>query len=236
MVPHIISSQLGPLEPLIKFGDGRRHKALWPHSKEVVAQTIVVPSQRWAALFHDVGKPETIRFNKTQNNGRISFHGHEARGAAIFRKWSIASGLWAVAEDERVEIEFLIGASGRLDGEEWSDHAIRVLDTEFGPRLPALIRFARADCTSRYPQNRREHQERLDLFERRLQEVRKLDEDRNVLPKGLGTEICQMLDRQPGTWLGKVMNDLRDRVLAGELPRCGEIDIYLTEVKKTQPT
>jgi len=223
----IMSTLFPELFDIIGFGDGKEHKDLWLHTKQVVAQAAPVPSQRWTALFHDIGKPRTIRRLK----GEVSFHGHEAVSSDMFWKIIERSKLWDENMGEAREIAWLIGHSGRIDCKnvrEWTDSAVRRLITDCGPRLPALIRFVRADVTTKNEARYQRHLQKLDELIKRVEEVKKIDEDRNVLPKGLGTAVLSMHpDRNPGKWLGNIIDGVRTRVLSGELERDRDVGYYL---------
>src|SRR5690606_20716080 len=47
------------LTKIVGFGDGESHKDVWRHTKQVVIQCLPRLAVRWAALFHDIGKPRT---------------------------------------------------------------------------------------------------------------------------------------------------------------------------------
>ncbi len=72
------------IEALVGFGgEDSGHKDLWEHTKLVVGQTKSQVLLRWAALFHDVGKPRCFTKNA---QGKISFHHHESVSAKLFAK------------------------------------------------------------------------------------------------------------------------------------------------------
>lgn len=216
---------------IVGFGDDKTHKDLWKHVKQVVVQCPPSPKLRWVALFHDIGKPQTFKMIK----GEVSFHGHETRGANMFRHQIVPrTGLWEREPGEADEIEWLIRNSNRVDcgnNNEWTDSAIRRIDKECGWRLPDLIRFARADVTTGRPERYRRHQAKLDELSRRIKEVQKIDADRNVLPKGLGQVLLEHYGKPPGPWLGAEMNRLRDLVLSGQLERNREIEYYISHLE-----
>ena len=57
----------------------RQHKDVFTHTMRVLDATPPQAETRWAALLHDIGKPET----KFVKRGRVRFHGHEEVGARI---------------------------------------------------------------------------------------------------------------------------------------------------------
>ena len=65
-----------------------QHKDVYAHSLKVLSQAMDQEEDgpdlvlRWAALLHDIGKPDT--FDNT--DGKVSFHHHEVVGAKLARK------------------------------------------------------------------------------------------------------------------------------------------------------
>jgi poly(A) polymerase len=104
---------------------------------------------KWAALFHDVGKPAT-RAGGDGETGRITFHRHDERGADLFRDFA-HHFCWSRKRTERVAR--LIGMHMhpfhlcniiRRDGE-ISRRALLKLCRRAGDDLPALFLLAMAD-------------------------------------------------------------------------------------------
>jgi len=57
----ILAACLPEVEATVDFAQemGRRHKDVWKHTKQVVAQSLLETGIRWAALLHDIGKVDT---------------------------------------------------------------------------------------------------------------------------------------------------------------------------------
>src|SRR5664280_679750 len=69
---------------MVGFGDGEwRHKDVWKHTKQVVAQAELRLEVRYAALFHDIGKVKTRSISP---DGEVHFLGHAEVGARLFDK------------------------------------------------------------------------------------------------------------------------------------------------------
>lgn len=211
------------IEAIVGFG-GRGHKALWPHTTQVVAQTLPKVHLRWAALFHDVGKVATF-----SDAGKVSFHGHEAKSAQLFARAATRTGLFE--EAERAQIRFLIYNLGYVESYEssWSDNAVRRLyrDLDAGPRLADLIALARADITTRYEEKRRAHHKRMHELQTRIDTLKAQDAIPPALPKGLGHVLMRDMGLSPSKELGEVMAKLKALVEAGSLPRNDRPDAYL---------
>ncbi len=101
--------------------DGRQHKDVWAHTKQVVRQTVRRPLVRWAALLHDIGKVPT----RTYTPDGVHFHGHAEVGARGML--NRVHGRFAFARDERQTIRFLVKHHLRTNqyGDQWTDSAVR---------------------------------------------------------------------------------------------------------------
>src|SRR5262245_35820128 len=63
LTSNVLETVLPEVQHLVGFGDGEfRHKDVWKHTKQVVAQAEARLEVRWAALFHDIGKIKTRTF------------------------------------------------------------------------------------------------------------------------------------------------------------------------------
>ena len=159
---------------------------------------------RMAALFHDVGKPNTAK-------GDGTFIGHEEVGAEIAR---------AALERLRFaqkEIDVVVGLV-RLHlrpvfyRSEWTDGAVRRFAKDAGQLLDRLMLLARADiAASAYP-----HPEKLDELQRRLDEVR-AERPSRLEPLLTGEEIMRVRGIGPGPEVGRIKQKLEELVIDGEV-------------------
>ncbi len=121
-----------------------KHKDVLAHTIAVVNKTKPDIIVRLAALFHDIGKPDTRSFS----HGGVTFRHHEEVGARIARK-----RLKALDFPEEVvqQVSELVRLSGRFKGyaDGWSDSAVRRYARDAGPLLGKLNHLIRCDCTTR---------------------------------------------------------------------------------------
>lgn len=207
----------------IGFGGAEEgHKDLWGHVKQVVAQTVPRRLVRWASLYHDVGKVKTF----TRVDGKVMFHNHEAVSAGMWRKDAKAMGFDA---DEVTHVYNLIYFLGHVESydKEWTDSAVRRVYKLTEPFFTDLLDLARADVTTKHDYKRREHHARVADLKRRAETLAALDAIPAPLPKGLGDFLCAELGLTPGRELGSIMNSMKARVEAGELPRQADFGTYL---------
>jgi tRNA nucleotidyltransferase/poly(A) polymerase len=71
------------IQALVEFrqNQGKWHsKLVWPHTLEVIKNSPPILEVRWAALFHDVAKPQTY----SEGDDGVHFIGHEWKGALVW--------------------------------------------------------------------------------------------------------------------------------------------------------
>ena len=180
-----------------------RHKDVLSHTIAVTSQAPARERVRLAALFHDIGKPATRRFEP----GGVTFHHHEAVGAKLTRKRMRALGYEPGAVKEVSQLVFL---SGRFKGytNGWSDSAVRRYARDAGPLLGDLNALVRSDCTSRNPKRVRELHEALDDLEHRIGSLARQDARKAERPEIDGAAVMAHLDIGPGPDVGAAMKFL----------------------------
>ncbi len=217
----------------LEVDEHHRHKDVYQHSLQVLEQAIALESPpgatgpddvpgpdlvlRLAALLHDIGKPDTRRF---EGSGGVSFHHHEMVGAKLTRARMRALRYdkdTTKAVSRLVELHLRFHGYG---GGEWTDSAVRRYITDAGPLLGRLHLLTRSDCTTR---NRRKA-ERLsatyDDLERRIETLRSQEELEAVRPELNGNEIAEILGIKPGRVLGRAYKHLLwVRMERGEIGR-----------------
>ena len=102
---------------------------------------------RFAALMHDIGKPQTRRF---EDAGRVTFHHHDVVGAKLDAKRMLA--LRFPSDDDRRRHHSWSSctcASTDTATGEWTDSAVRRYVRDAGDQLERLHMLTRADCTTR---------------------------------------------------------------------------------------
>ena len=172
---------------------------------------------RLAALLHDIGKPDTRRF---EAGGGVSFHHHEVVGAKLTarRLRELRFDKDTVRKVSRlVELHLRFHGYGEAG---WTDSAVRRYVTDAGPLLTRLHRLTRADCTTR---NRRKA-ERLewayDDLEARIATLAAKEELDAVRPDLDGNAIMELLGIPPGRDVGRAWAFLKElRLERGPLPR-----------------
>jgi poly(A) polymerase len=221
---------LPELEATVNFTQemDRRHKDVWKHTKQVVAQSVLRPELRWAALLHDIGKVPTRVFTKS---GKVTFHGHAEVGARMFDR--IARRL-SFPKAQRAKIRFLILYHLRANqyDESWTDSAVRRFDREMGEHLDDLLDLSRADITSARAYKRLLALRQLEELLERIIALREIDSRLPPLPSGIGNVIMQHFELKPGRIIGTLKKELEGAINTGRLEPQREPEYYLEYLAK----
>jgi poly(A) polymerase len=185
-----------------------RHKDVLTHTLAVVenVRADMRPDfdfrrTRLAALFHDVGKPQTRGFQKSKG---VTFHHHDAVGARMTRKRLTAL---RYANDDIEAISELVALHLRFHTYEmgWTDSAVRRYVRDAGPLLAELNVLTRCDCTTRNERKAAVLAKRMDELEERIAELAQLEELAAIRPELDGTQVMEQLGVGPGPIVGKAL-------------------------------
>jgi poly(A) polymerase len=223
----VLPALLPEVHAMVGFGDGEwRHKDVWKHTKQVVAQAVPRVEVRWGSLLHDIGKVKTRSISP---DGEVHFFGHAEVGARMFDKMNKRMPLFRDAETLREEIRFLILHHLRAAQYDpsWTDSAVRRFAKEMGPFLDDLLCLSRADITTKRPEKKRRGLRQIDELAERVAKICEEDARIPPLPKGLGTAISDRFGIPPSPALGTLMRALTVAVESGEVPAQQPQDVYL---------
>ena len=223
----VLPAILPEVHAMVGFGDGEwRHKDVWKHTKQVVAQATAKVEVRWGSLLHDIGKVKTRSISP---DGEVHFFGHAEVGARMFDKMNKRVPLFRAADVLRDEIRFLILhhlRAAQYDAS-WTDSAVRRFAREMGDYLDDLLCLSRADITTKRPEKKRRGLRQIDELAERVTKIREEDARVPPLPKGLGTAISARFGIHPSPALGTLMRALTVAVETGEVPGQQPQDVYL---------
>lgn len=208
------------------------HKDVFFHTCEVVDNISKVTNDVWlrfAALVHDIAKPNTKKF--IEGIG-WTFHGHEEIGArmikSIFRKLKLPF--------HKIEyVEKLVRLHLRpiaLANEEVTDSALRRLIVQAGEHLDDLITLCRADITSKNLQKVEKYLDNYELVMKKVKEVEEKDKLRAFQSPVRGDEIMKVCNIPPGRLVGKIKTDIEEAIIEGIIPNTYEAAYqYLLKIK-----
>jgi poly(A) polymerase len=199
--------------------DGHQHKENFFHTLEVVDNVARRSGNLWlryAALFHDIGKPLTKKVDPQQG---WTFHGHELVGSRMTKKifermkWPLGQPLSYVQK--------LIALSSRpaaLTVENTTDSAFRRLLFEAGDYLDDLILLCESDITTKNHQKKIKFLENYATVRKKLAEIEEKDKIRNWKPPVSGDEIMEMFNLKPSKKVGMLKDSLKEAILDGVIP------------------
>lgn len=184
----------------------QRHKDVLAHTLAVVDKASPDLVLRLAALFHDIGKPDTRQFGPDG----VSFHHHEVVGARMTRRRLKALRFPKETVEEVSKLVFLHLRPHTLKMG-WSDSAVRRYVRDAGELLPKLNELVRCDVTTANPRRQRAIQSQIDELEHRIAELEAKEEISRLRPPIDGHQVMEYLGIGPGPHIGDIMSAMLER-------------------------
>ena len=214
----LIIPELSALD-IVETRNGRAHKNNFYHTLEVVDNVAKHSDNlwlRWAALFHDVGKTKSKRWEPALG---WTFHNHNYIGAkmipSIFRRMKLPM-------DAKMKyVEKLVDLHMRpivIADEVVTDSAVRRLMNDAGDDIDDLMTLCEADITSKNEVRKKRFLENFRMVREKLTDLKELDYKRLLQPVIDGNEIMEMFSLQPCREVGQLKQYLKDAVLDNRVP------------------
>lgn len=214
----LIIPELAALD-IVETRNGRAHKNNFYHTLEVVDNVAKHSDNlwlRWAALFHDVGKTKSKRWEPALG---WTFHNHNYIGAkmipSIFRRMKLPM-------DAKMKyVEKLVDLHMRpivLADEVVTDSAVRRLMNDAGDDIDDLMTLCEADITSKNEVRKKRFLENFRMVREKLTDLKERDYKRLLQPVIDGNEIMEMFSLQPCREVGQLKQYLKDAVLDNRVP------------------
>jgi putative nucleotidyltransferase with HDIG domain len=202
----------------IEQREAHHHKDVYFHTLQVldnVAQISEKLNLRLAAIFHDIAKPNTKRFNKKTG---WTFHGHEVVGermsASILHRLKYSNEII----DYVCKIVRLHLRPMALVSEKVTDSAIRRLLFLSGDEFEDLMTLCRADITSKNPIKVKRYLNNYAIVLKKAKEVEEKDQLRAFKSPVNGNEIMTLFQLSPGPQVGRIKKIIEEAILSGEIP------------------
>ena len=212
--------------------NGMSHKDVFIHTLQVVDNAAKLSNKmeiRFAALVHDIAKPQTKKFDKVKG---WSYHGHEELGRRMIK--TVASRM-KLSNKLKIYLMNLTKLHLRpiaLAKKNITDSAIRRLMFDANENIDDLMILCRADITTKNERKIKKYLSNFERVEEAMKNVKLRDELKNFQPPISGLDIMEKLKLKAGKEVGIIKNHIKDAILDGKIKNTYEDALnYMMSIK-----
>ena len=195
--------------------DNMGHKDVFVHTLQVIDNAAMLTDKmkvRFAALVHDIAKPQTKKFFKDKG---WTYHGHEILGTKLMRNLSKKMKLSNHLTDYLCKLIRLHLRPISLAKEGVTDSAVRRVMVEAGEDIDDLMILCRADITTKNPKKVNKYLNNFKRVEEMVQDVKLRDEFRAFQSPVRGDVIMKTFNLNPGEEVGEIKKAIENAILDG---------------------
>ena len=193
------------------------HKDIFAHTLQVIDNAAELSEKmevRFAALVHDIAKPNTRRIDEKKG---YTFHGHDAIGKRMLNKVARRLKLSNKLKDYLKKLTLLHLRPIALVKDVVTDSAVRRLMVSAGEDLDDLMILCRADITTKNPNRVKQYLKNFEKVEEKMSSVTERDAMKVFQSPVRGDEIMSICGLEQGRKVGELKEAIEEAILDGKI-------------------
>ena len=210
------------------------HKDIFAHTIQVVDNAAKLSEKmeiRFAALVHDIAKPNTRRIDKRKG---YTFHGHDAVGEKMINEVAKRMKLPNVLKNYLKKLTLLHLRPIALVKDIVTDSAVRRLMVAAGDDLDDLMILCRADITTKNPKRVKQYLKNFEKVEQKMGNVLEKDSIKSFQSPIKGNEIMDICEITEGPTVGRIKKTIEEAFINGDIENNYQKALdFLMEIKRS---